>query len=130
MVANKKTPKTKTIVESRVEQEAYNFFVPSKPIPKGRPRLGRRGRVFTPQTTLDAEAIIASLYEGPLYEGPVKIVVVFSTEGTNISISQCDTEPSKLRGDIDNYLKLLMDGLNGVAWEDDKQVHHVVVHKL
>jgi len=27
-----------------------------------------------------------------------------------------------LRGDLDNYVKLLMDGLNGVAWLDDKQV--------
>lgn len=32
-------------------------------------------------------------------------------------------------GDIDNYVKAILDGLNGVAWDDDRQVRelHVVI---
>lgn len=100
----------------------HGLHVPVKPVPKGRPRMTRRGRVFTPQTTLDAEAIIAEAWDGPRYEGLVELECVFTPEGTQVIVRPVDGTPSKLRGDIDNYVKLLMDGLNGVAWLDDKQV--------
>jgi Holliday junction resolvase RusA-like endonuclease len=38
-------------------------------------------------------------------------------------------EESKLRGDLDNYVKSLLDGLNGVAYEDDKQVVNLKAFK-
>jgi Holliday junction resolvase RusA-like endonuclease len=34
-----------------------------------------------------------------------------------------------LRGDIDNYVKTVLDGLNGTAWEDDIQVVEVTAVK-
>jgi len=100
-----------------------------RPVPKGRPRLGRRGRVFTPETTLNAEAVIRDGWQGPIYEGVVQMMVEFSPDGTTVTVAPYDGLPSKLRGDVDNYLKLLMDGLNGAAWADDKQVHYVEVVK-
>lgn len=104
------------------KKKSHSMTVPVKPIPKGRPRMTRRGRVFTPQTTLDAEAIIAEAWDGPKYEGLVELECVFTPEGTQVLVRSIEGTPSKLRGDIDNYVKLLMDGLNGVAWLDDKQV--------
>jgi Holliday junction resolvase RusA-like endonuclease len=38
-------------------------------------------------------------------------------------------EESKLRGDVDNYVKSLLDGLNGVAYDDDKQVVNLHAYK-
>ena len=29
------------------------------------------------------------------------------------------------RGDLDNYLKVLLDSLNGIAWDDDSQVFRI-----
>lgn len=113
MATRKKKPKQHTIV------------VNERPVPKGRPRLGRRGRVFTPEKTLIAEAVIREAWNGPMFEGPVSLTVTFSPAGTEVTVMEYDGEPSKLRGDIDNYVKTLMDGLNGVAWIDDKQVHYV-----
>lgn len=107
-------------------------FVPSKPVPKGRPRMTRRGRVFTPQTTLDAEAIIREAWTGECYDGLVVLTCEFSPEGTRFTVnpvSDKTTKPSKLRGDLDNYVKLLMDGLNGKAWLDDKQVVTIIAVK-
>jgi len=36
---------------------------------------------------------------------------------------------SKLRGDIDNYVKTILDALNGIAWVDDNQVVKVTAIK-
>jgi Holliday junction resolvase RusA-like endonuclease len=50
------------------------------------------------------------------------IEAVFEPTGTDVTITPIDGHTSKLRGDTDNYLKLLCDALNGVAFPDDKAV--------
>lgn len=111
------------------KKKPHTVFFPIKPVPKGRPRMTRYGRVFTPKTTLEAEAYIAQIYDGPQYEGTVKVECVFTPTGTTVTLTPIDGEQSKLRGDLDNYVKLLMDGLNGVAWLDDKQVTVIQAEK-
>jgi crossover junction endodeoxyribonuclease RusA len=117
MATRKKKPAQHTIV------------IQGRPVPKGRPRLGRRGRVFTPEKTLIAEASIRDAWDGPLFEGSVAIRVLFNDTTTEVTVIEYDGTKSKLRGDLDNYVKTLMDGLNGVAWTDDKQVHYVEATK-
>lgn len=105
--------------------------IKTKPIPKGRPRMTRRGRVFTPARTLESEEVIRQAYTGDRYETPVMLMCNFGKE--NIELGIVPLNPleytSKLRGDLDNYVKLLMDGLNGIAWADDKQVMIIVAGK-
>jgi crossover junction endodeoxyribonuclease RusA len=95
-----------------------------KPIAKQRPRLGRRGRVFTPQRTLDFEAQIAEAWDGPCFESPCALVVEFTKDTVKITVKE-SKYTSGLRGDIDNYVKSIMDGLNGVAYVDDKLVTEI-----
>lgn len=93
-------------------------------MPKERPRLGRRGRVFTPQRTLDREAVIAEAYrnaDGPVFDGPVRLTVAYTTDGEAVTVETVDAT-ARLTGDLDNYVKTTSDALNGVAWADDKQV--------
>jgi crossover junction endodeoxyribonuclease RusA len=105
-------------------------FVPHKPVPKGRPRMTRRGRVFTPKRTLDAETLVAEAWgDNPKFTGEVGIVMLLGSDGTLITVFPHEAEPQKLRGDIDNYVKTIMDGLNGKAWDDDKQVTYLVAEK-
>lgn len=105
-------------------------FVPHKPVPKGRPRMTRRGRVFTPKRTLDAETLVAEAWgDNPKFTGNVGIVMLLGSDGTLITVFPHEAEPQKLRGDIDNYVKTIMDGLNGKAWDDDKQVTYLVAEK-
>lgn len=106
-------------------KKPFTFRVDTRPTVKGRPRLGRRGRVFTPQKTLEAEAFIAEEYNrlrGPYYETTVSLEAIFEQTGIEVTITPIEGLTSKLRGDTDNYMKLLCDALNGVAYPDDKQV--------
>ena len=112
----------------------FRITVQGAPKSKGRPRLGRRGRVYTPIATHEAETVVRTTWQengGPKFDGPIELEVDFYKDRTEVIVRQSETlELSKLRGDIDNYLKLLMDGLNGVAWEDDRQVVWVYSAKM
>lgn len=104
-----------------------------RPISKGRPRMTRRGRVFTPATTLEFEKKVAEAWKksrGPIFEGPVSVVIELSNTGFMVRVNTVTQERSTLRGDVDNYAKSILDGLNGVAFEDDKQVHVLKVSKV
>jgi len=91
--------------------------------------MTRRGRVFTPAKTLEAESIIKEKWDGPCYEGPVSLSCKFNKESITVHVAPIERAVSPLRGDLDNYVKLLMDGLNGVAWLDDKQVYVIDAEK-
>lgn len=110
--------------------DGVTVFVPHKPVPKGRPRMTRRGRVFTPKRTLDAETLVAEAWgDNPKFTGNVGIVMLLGSDGTLITVFPHEASTQKLRGDIDNYVKTIMDGLNGRAWDDDKQVTYLVAEK-
>jgi Holliday junction resolvase RusA-like endonuclease len=86
---------------------------------------------YTPEKTRLAEKKVGLAWDGPCYDGPVTVHLVFDYEGAAIIVEpmQLD-EKSKLRGDIDNYVKTVMDGLHGKAWVDDKQVVKITAVKL
>jgi len=112
----------------------HRQFFPVRPLAKERPRATRTGHVYTPKRTTQYEKTIAELYDGPLFpaDHTVEVSLVFSKEGTTLVVTATkdpDWKPS-LRGDVDNYVKSLLDALNGVAWEDDKQIIEVTARKL
>lgn len=97
---------------------------------KQRPRLGRRGRVFTPAQTLEFENKIREAYDGFCAEKPVAVTITLYRTKFTVTVTEYDTmEASPLRGDIDNYAKSILDGLNGVAYTDDKLVYKLQVTK-
>ncbi len=93
--------------------------VPGRPVPKARPRVGANGHVYTPKETQQAEAAVGWAARGALRgkkptTGPVSITVAFHVA-------------DRRRRDVDNLLKTVLDGLNGIAWADDSQVVHADV---
>lgn len=108
----------------------YEFVVEGKPAVKQRPRMTRRGRAYTPAATHEAERHIAEQYKGPFFTEPVCIEVRYGKDYQSIIIEEITEWKAirALRGDIDNYLKLTMDALNGVAWEDDSIVKSVFIY--
>jgi len=88
-----------------------DFFISGQPIPKGRPRV-INGVAHTPERTktwetrIGWEARIAGVM--PL-EGDLAVTLHFQRQGTG-------------RADLDNLVKSVADGLNGIAYADDTQI--------
>tara|TARA_B100000029_G_scaffold199219_1_gene197595 strand:- start:170 stop:502 length:333 start_codon:yes stop_codon:yes gene_type:complete len=106
----------------------YRFVVPGRPKAKGRPRFAR-GRAYTDKKTLEAEQRIADAYEGPFFNGPVSVSCTFSRKRTVITITDLEEEISPLTADLDNLCKTIKDGLNGVAYADDRYVQKLAARK-
>lgn len=110
---------------------SHSFYLEGRPHPKERPRVTKTGHAFTPEKTRKAEQRIRELYDGPKYSGEIAVHLVFDHEGTAVIIEGVDVDgKSKLRGDIDNYIKTVLDALNGVAWGDDNQIVKVTAVKI
>ena len=95
--------------------------IPGRPVPKGRPRLGVHGRkayVYTPPKTKEYENLVGWVARcagcKPL-DGPLVVKLHLFIRGRS--------------GDVDNYCKSILDGLNGIAYEDDDQVVELLVRK-
>ena len=112
----------------------FTDYIPIKPKVKGRPRMSRRGHVFTPAATVAYERQIGGAYQGNpnavFFEDEQLLVkIILMKDGFELHITPIDWAPSKLRGDTDNYAKAILDGLNKVAWSDDRQVRVLIVEK-
>jgi Holliday junction resolvase RusA-like endonuclease len=96
------------------------FVIPDQPIGKGRPRVVN-GHAYTPERTRTHEDKIALLARNAMmlagaepFAGPVSISIWFYLPN------------HQHEADLDNYIKLVLDGCNGVIYADDRQV--VVIH--
>jgi Holliday junction resolvase RusA-like endonuclease len=113
-----------------------SFVIEGEPIAKGRPRISTRGgfaRAYTPEKTRRFETVVAERARaaiGPIdpYSGPVELEAHFC-----IAIPKSWPKRKKLaalegrrhpqgKPDLDNYLKALADGMNGVVYVDDSQI--------
>lgn len=117
------------------------FVIPGVPVAKGRPRFRVfRGFVqsYTPKKTHIAEKNVKESFEQayPLFKsqldaftGPIRLTVQFFMP-VPASISkkkkyELYAKSHVIKPDIDNLLKTVCDGLNGVIWLDDKQIAQI-----
>ena len=116
----------------------YAVYLDGKPIPKGRaaPKIIKGSvRMFTPASTRHYEARLGAAWaaaEFPKFEGAVAFNMIVAPQGLWVEVWAVEAnqpELGKLRGDLDNHIKSV-DGLNGVAWVDDKQVTEITATKL
>lgn len=119
------------------------FTVPGQPQGKGRPRIGKVGqhaRMFTPDKTVAYEGLIAHAAQqardgAPLLSGPVdvnlriecQVPASWSQKKQREALSG-DIYPTT-KPDVDNVVKAIFDGCNGVLWRDDVQVVNVCIAK-
>ena len=107
------------------------FVVYGKPRGKARPRFSRRSNsVYTPKATQTYEKQIAQAYieaSGGYTFGdkPIEIWITAVFPKAKTSKKEYPT----LKPDIDNIQKAVFDGLNGIAYNDDKQIVTATIHK-
>jgi len=112
------------------------IVIPGQPKSKGRPRFAR-GRVFTPASTLQYERLVAAAAREVISEPitgnvQVDILAVYQVpkswaKALQASARRGDIMPT--RPDIDNVIKIILDGMNEVAYLDDQQVHMISAEK-
>lgn len=95
------------------------FTVPGTPQPKQRPRRSATGVWYTPRPTQQYEQRVAgyALAAGARWRPGTYAVTV----GLYF--------PDRRRRDVDNCVKALLDGLNGVVWADDAEVTQLRITK-
>ena len=111
----------------------HKFVIEGKPKVKGRPRFTKNGRAYTDAKTREAEQNIKDTYVesgGPIFTSPVSITVTLFNDRTEVVLEALDCEFSSLRGDIDNYIKSILDGLHDVAFGNDKIVQQITAVKM
>lgn len=108
-------------------------MVPGAPVGKQRPRWGN-GNTYTPRKTKEYEDYVASEYKRQcdgyrfLTDSPLRMVVTAyfappksTSKKLREKMLSGEIKPTK-RPDADNILKIVQDGLNGVAYQDDKSI--------
>ena len=110
-----------------------SFFIPGKPMGKGRPRFGR-GFAYTPKKTVDQEKLVKSLAQAEMAKHGLKpmttSVAVHLIARWPIPESWPKWKKSLARDqdlfpgkpDLDNVCKLVLDAMNGTVYKDDDQV--------
>lgn len=114
-----------------------DFTIPVTPVPKSRPRFNKNtGRAFTDDKTRMIENIVALSYGARHYfdDSYIRIKIRFKFEVPRSYSKKKRNEAleGKLRptkGDIDNYIKSVLDGLNGKAFKDDRYIYGLLAEK-
>lgn len=105
------------------------FYVVNRIPIKRRVRFNRSGRTYTDAKTAQDMQLVRSSYSGPMYIGPVALIVFVYKQLPKARIKK-QSEPFVTKPDLDNVLKAVMDGLKGVAYSDDNQVTITYIKKL
>lgn len=115
------------------------FTIKGEPKGKGRPRFTKTGRIYTPAETARYESLVGLSYRnsarGYKFTSPVRVTVKAfhkppKGKSKKVVGDMLDGRilPTK-KPDADNIAKIVLDGLNKVAWDDDTQVVEMMVVK-
>lgn len=124
--------------------EALTFTVPGVARGKGRPRIGKIGqhaRMFTDSQTAAYENLVALAARQALrgrapFAEPVKVTAIVrmvppqsASKKARAAMLAGAQLPGK-KPDLDNVLKAVLDGCNGVAFVDDALITQIAARKL
>ena len=101
---------------------------------RGKPRPSfARGKKYTPSDYARYEQSIGAAYinsGGVKMSGPVSVAIDVFGQMPKSRPKRITSEANTYKPDADNIAKAVLDGLNGVAYDDDAQVVELHVRKL
>ena len=122
----------------------YSFIIDMRPFGKERHKINKKTlAVYSPQSNREYEKAVGYICKASMAKNgifcasekyvEVHIVAFFKIPaGTNKIKEQRmlsgELMPDK-KPDIDNIAKAVMDGMNGIAYQDDKQVIKLIIEK-
>ena len=114
------------------------FIIPGPAQAKQRPRVNRNtGRIYTPGATHKYEKLVKESYgDNPCFEDQfisIKILFKFEVPKSYSKKKRAEALAGNLRptkADIDNYIKSVLDGLNKVAFLDDRYIYSIEATKV
>jgi len=114
------------------------LVVPGEPMGKQRPRLSKFG-TYTPTKTVNYETFVKEMYvinRLPMLNGYIAAnITAFYKIPKSTSNKKKEQMLNNLilpdkKPDVDNIAKIICDALNGLAYEDDKQIVSLKVNKF
>ena len=122
-------------------KQMIEFIIEGIPQGKGRPKFSSRGsfvRVYTPKKTADYEKVVREAYGNrpKCDDVPLKVVIRAyypipkSMSKKELQLALIGKKLPLVKPDIDNVSKIILDSLNDVAYEDDKQVVSLTIEKF
>lgn len=104
------------------------ILVTGEPVSQARPRFTTRGgypKAYNTQAVNAQKKLIQNVaittVDEPL-TGALSVTLIFSKRPPKALKNKWTREKPTRRPDLDNYIKLALDALNGIAWLDDSQI--------
>ena len=103
------------------------FTAAIEPIPLARPRVNTQTRqAFYPKRSADFKKALSLIAKSAMrgkkpLSGQLKI---------RLNLYRKFSPTSQMFGDVDNHQKAIFDALNGICFEDDKQICEVICRKF
>lgn len=124
-----------------MSRRQIDFSIPGEPCAKGRPRFDRAtGHARTPEKTSRYEQLVQLAYmqhvgQDVTLQGPIKAhirayftIPKSTSKRKREQMIAGNLKPLK-KPDTDNLAKIVLDALNGMAYQDDKEVAVLLVEK-
>lgn len=122
--------------------KSVHFTVIGEPKAKGRPRFARSGHAYTPKDTIVYENLVRISYMNACGEfrfpddAPLMLEMdcfyPIPKSATKKAKAEMETEHvyRTKKSDLDNVIKGIQDGVNGVAYRDDNQICEIHARKF
>ena len=122
------------------------FTIPGEPQSKARPRFYHNGkfvRAYTPDTTVNYENLVKLAWMQREESGEIRkltgaikaeIWAYFpipksASKKKQAQMMQDEIRPITVKKDTDNICKAILDALNGIAYDDDRQIVDLIASK-
>jgi len=115
------------------------IVIPGQPVSKLRPRVTRTGHTYTPEKTVRYEKLVQDMWRvygsESFGDSPIRMdIMLYMQIPASASKKKKEQMENGLirhtkKPDIDNCAKSIIDGLNGLAYDDDSQIIEMTVRK-